>query len=769
MDSKYEIIEHLDNLPYTCYLWEGTEQPLNWHNEIEIIMILEGSLSIEIRGTNYVLSKDDIVLINSHHIHRLSADNKSLNVKSASLEHSYDKPTALIFQFDPNYYQAYYQNFTDIIFHCNTVSIHRSPESHETLRKYLVKLMWLSLNKNKTYQLTGLKTSLEMVEFLIENFKKTLTSQSGSQDQIQQRLIRIIDHINKNFDKKITLADLAQKEFISLHYLSKFFKTHVGVGFNKYINQFRINKSLNDLMHSNKTILEIALDHGFSNSKSYTKLFKELYDNSPSEFRKGALPHNNSKDQSPLNNSETSQNVLMEYVNKYKRENADDGFIQVSPIKVDCNTITKEQFDFERILYFDFVYDGLNSNWQHNLEKIQSEINFDYIRFNGIFNKGMFFYSKKELSYNWFNIDNLLDFFLGINLKPFIELTYSEKDYSLKNWHILLEKFLAHCIKKYGQKEVDSWKFELASEDKSYEKAIKLYTSTLNRLSKNFGNLNFGILFAPAENFEEREYLRNFRDKNLSFMSVEMAEEFYFKKQELCKQLFHNISERMGLKTYFINAAEENNLNDTCYEAGAQIYNKLTNFRKIDTQVSFIDDLRNMNIFHGGLGLLTYNGLKKPVYNAFQLLSKLQGKILSSGPSHMITEDNNKIHILLYNYDKESSQLYMDQKKILSNQSYLAFKNNFANNSKSLINVSLKMESGKYRIRTKTLSEDSGCIYTQWVTMGSPTNLNKEDMKFLKARENIDIKISVTDVKDYLVIEEVVRHNEVKLVEVERV
>ena len=194
-----------------------------------------------------------------------------------------------------------------------------------------------------------------------------------------------------------------------------------------------------------------------------------------------------------------------------------------------------------------------------------------------------------------------------------------------------------------------------------------------------------------------------------------------------------------------------------------------TNFINIDTQVSFIDDLRNTNIFHGGLGLLTYNGLKKPTFNAYQLLNKLQGEIISTGNKHIITKNSNIIRILIHNYDENNAQLYRKQKALLCNQSYLSFKNIISYNFKRLITLSLKVDSGKYRVRVKTLNENSGCIFSQWISMGSPFKMDEEELNFLKSRENIDIKISLTSITNYLTIEEVLLNNEIKLIEIEKI
>lgn len=53
----------------------------------------------------------------------------------------------------------------------------------------------------------------------------------------------------------------------------------------------------------------------------------------------------------------------------------------------------------------------------------------------------------------------------------------------------------------------------------------------------------------------------------------------------------------MNLKPYFIKLDEKNYLNDTCFNASNLIYSILNNLNGVDTQVSFIDDIKNTKSF----------------------------------------------------------------------------------------------------------------------------------------------------------------------------
>lgn len=53
-----------------------------------------------------------------------------------------------------------------------------------------------------------------------------------------------------------------------------------------YINIIRLEKSYPDLMNTDYPIIQIALNHGFPNEKSYNRVFKAVYNVTPYQYRK---------------------------------------------------------------------------------------------------------------------------------------------------------------------------------------------------------------------------------------------------------------------------------------------------------------------------------------------------------------------------------------------------------------------------------------------------------------------------------------------------
>ncbi len=159
MNTKFEIIKHSGNLPFSIFLHESNRvYPMNWHKEIEILFVLQGSIRVKIRDTGYKVDQDNIILINSYEMHEITPMEENIVI--------------LVFQLDPYFYQKYYNGFTEIIFHMNSTMLSKDPNTYSTIKENLVMMMWYRLNKENTYQIKLLKQSLALVELLLRNFKK---------------------------------------------------------------------------------------------------------------------------------------------------------------------------------------------------------------------------------------------------------------------------------------------------------------------------------------------------------------------------------------------------------------------------------------------------------------------------------------------------------------------------------------------------------------------------------------------------------------------
>ena len=96
----------------------------------------------------------------------------------------------------------------------------------------------------------------------------------------------IIEYVEENYMKPITLTQISAKLNFSLPYMCKRFKNDVGVSFNQYLQKKRIEQSCRLISNTNKKISEIATLVGYSDIKFFNQVFKKHLKMTPRDYKK---------------------------------------------------------------------------------------------------------------------------------------------------------------------------------------------------------------------------------------------------------------------------------------------------------------------------------------------------------------------------------------------------------------------------------------------------------------------------------------------------
>lgn len=106
-----------------------------------------------------------------------------------------------------------------------------------------------------------------------------------------QNVIDEIDACIKNHDDEaLTLSRLAKVLGYSEFYVSRKFSEISGMSLRDYMRYRRLAFALRELRDTERGILDIALDYGFSSHEAFTRAFREAYGITPSEYRKKPVP-----------------------------------------------------------------------------------------------------------------------------------------------------------------------------------------------------------------------------------------------------------------------------------------------------------------------------------------------------------------------------------------------------------------------------------------------------------------------------------------------
>lgn len=127
------------------------------------------------------------------------------------------------------------------------------------------------------------KKLVELCTFLVEAVFDYI--QSVKNENKESTVLQIKHYINNHYYENIRLSDMANKYYVNLTYLSRKFKQEIGMNFNDYVREIRLQKASRLLKESDMKVYEIAQKVGFENENYFMKKFREKYDVTPSVYR----------------------------------------------------------------------------------------------------------------------------------------------------------------------------------------------------------------------------------------------------------------------------------------------------------------------------------------------------------------------------------------------------------------------------------------------------------------------------------------------------
>ena len=100
-----------------------------------------------------------------------------------------------------------------------------------------------------------------------------------------RRIEKAFDYMNKNYDKPITLNDIAKLVNMTDVSFSRFIKKRTGITFIDSLNEIRLGHASRILIDTTNSIAEVSYSCGFNNISNFNRLFKKKKGCTPKEFR----------------------------------------------------------------------------------------------------------------------------------------------------------------------------------------------------------------------------------------------------------------------------------------------------------------------------------------------------------------------------------------------------------------------------------------------------------------------------------------------------
>lgn len=251
--------------------------PLHYHDEIELNFILNAKGAKRVIGDHMQEIEDiELVLVGSNLPHVwLTNKCKSTEIKEITIQFHKDL-------FDEKFLRRNQLSFIRSLLEKSARGILFSRETIEYITPRL-----LILNQKQ-----GFDSVLELISILHDlsvsrnmQFLSDATFNNAELSYNSRRIEKVFEYMHHNFDKPVSLNDVAKLANMTEVSFSRFFKRRTGIKFIDSLVEVRLGHASRLLIDTTQSIAEIAYNCGFNNISNFNRIFKKKKNCTPKQFR----------------------------------------------------------------------------------------------------------------------------------------------------------------------------------------------------------------------------------------------------------------------------------------------------------------------------------------------------------------------------------------------------------------------------------------------------------------------------------------------------
>ncbi len=264
---------HLGDPPYLLASKSLLAFPAHTHIEIELFYCTKGSYEMIIDRKKHTVHAGELAIIGSMISHEVL---ESENYSSSNCVVLEIGPTMLGEYFIPIENQAFPNPIVDL-----------KQERYKELYNLFNEVALFCQNSSDFSSLlikgNIYKISAHILkEFATENRGSNIPKRLNFINAVEKAL----EFIYNNYERKLTVEEVAKNCGYSKSNFCKIFKTITGDTFHNILNSHRIKMSCILLKNSNYSVEDVATKVGFADSKSFCRIFKTANGISPGQYRK---------------------------------------------------------------------------------------------------------------------------------------------------------------------------------------------------------------------------------------------------------------------------------------------------------------------------------------------------------------------------------------------------------------------------------------------------------------------------------------------------
>lgn len=274
-----ELVEFCDNQPFVLieiFASAGYDVPIlnHWHDELEVVYITRGACMHHIDGRSYKSKSGSVIVTNCSSVHSIIPD---------KLEGYDNKLNAIVLQIDRKFLNENILGFEYLYFTNNLID--ERSEIKQTLLEIHKYYHQATKGENDILYIKSLL--FKLLYFLLEENPRIQSEiEVLKVDKNICRIKEVINYIEANYQLKLRQEEVAKRFFFTPEYFSRYFKSNTGMTFTEYLTKYRLIQAVDELIKTDNSITNIAMNNGFSDDRRFIICFKRNYNTTPLQYRK---------------------------------------------------------------------------------------------------------------------------------------------------------------------------------------------------------------------------------------------------------------------------------------------------------------------------------------------------------------------------------------------------------------------------------------------------------------------------------------------------
>lgn len=245
----------------------------HWHREVEFSLILRGTVRCCDGRNAYHLTAGDGLFVNAETLHRFESDDGGIMVNMVFAPELIAPQRSLLFT---EYVESVLTS------ECSLVPF-RKDNAREQPVLHRIACLYKATGKN----LFAVRNAASLLwESLLDFAGGELAQAQNKVDKLlRARMQKMVQHIHGNYQKRITLCELAAAANISVSESLRCFHAAVQTTPIQYLNDYRLGRAKELLFSTLDSVTNIAAATGFESPSYFCRVFKKRYGVSPNTFR----------------------------------------------------------------------------------------------------------------------------------------------------------------------------------------------------------------------------------------------------------------------------------------------------------------------------------------------------------------------------------------------------------------------------------------------------------------------------------------------------